>query len=222
MKKLLTLAALAGLLGTQQCLAFAVNVAQNGGYYYDSGGEFTITDPPPPLSVADIYANYDTKATVGLGFQTFCISRSIYVQNSGNSLDATVDPNGVANGTAWLYSAFATGQLAGYDYTTDGGRPTSAWALQNAIWELQGQAYDASNLGASNYVYMAKSEFGSLANAMADSGGQLGVDQLQMTYNGVTSQPMLAFVGVPDGGATLMLLGLGLSSLGAFSRRFRA
>ena len=56
-----------------------------------------------------------------------------------------------------------------------------------------------------------------------DQSGQFGVDALRLNDQaGEVTQPMLAFVGVPDGGATLMLLGLGLGSLGAFSRRFRA
>jgi hypothetical protein len=219
MKKLVVLAALVGFIGVQLCPAMPVNVARVAGYYSDGGGEFTITDPPDPVFDA-IYDNYAAVATFGGGFQTFCISRTIGVK--GNPLDATLDPSGVAVGTAWLYAQFARGTLDSYNYadTTDGGRALSAYQLQNAIWELQGQSFNPAL--AAFYVGMAVAEFETLENAMVFAPGE--VDALRMTSNATASQPMLALVGfgVPDGGATLMLLGLGLSSLGAFTRRFCA
>jgi len=215
-KKLIILAALAEFLVAQQCLAIVINVSRTGGYYSDGGGEFTVTDPPDPI-FDSIFNNYAGVATLGGGFQTFCISTSIHLKS--NPLDATLDPTGIAVGTAWLYGEFAMGTLAGYNYTdtSGGGRAHSADQLQNAIWELQGQSFDSSL--AAFYVGLAVSHFGSLADAMVTAPG--GVDALRMVSLGTDSQPMLAFVGVPDGGATLLLLGLGLTSLGAFKWRFR-
>jgi len=217
MKKLLILAALAGLLGAQQCLALTVAVTRNAGLWNDSGGEFTITDPPEP-SFDQIFNAYAPVATFNGGFQTFCISTAISVLS--NPQDATLDPAGVSLGAAYLYRQFATGQLADYDYsTTDGGRPASALALQNAIWELQGFTPHDPEAGA-DYVALVVGMFGD--GAYADSGGQYGVERLLLTSNGADSQPMLALEPVPDAGGTLMLLGVALSSLGAFSRRFRS
>jgi hypothetical protein len=217
MKKLLTLAALAGLLGAQQCLAFTVNVPRTVGYYLNNGGEFTVTDGSDPTFNA-IYMNYAPEARLGGGFQTFCINTSIGVEG-GIPLNATLDPSGVAVGTSWLYGAFARGTLGSYNYAdiTGGGRATSAWELQNAIWELQGQTFDST--AASFYVGMAVSHFGTLANAMILAPGE--VEALRMTtLAGIVSQPMLALGGatVPDVASTLILLGLGSTSLGAFRR----
>ena len=57
-----------------------------------------------------------------------------------------------------------------------------------------------------------------------DTGNQ-GVMVLDITgANGVDAQDMLAPVAtpaLPDGGATLLLLGIGLSGVGMVSRRFR-
>ena len=220
MKKLLIVASLAGLLVAQQCIAFTVNVYTTGGYFNDGGGEFTVTDPPSD-PFQQIYQNYAPVATVGGGFETFCISTAIDLQS--NPLDATLDPTGVSVGTAYLYTMFATGTLP-YNYngfnlpfSDPNSRAASAWQLQNAIWELQGiPPFDP--VAGTDYVAMAVSRFGSLENAQALAVG--AVATLRMTSGGTDSQPMLAFV--PDGGATLLLLGLALSSLGACSRRFRA
>ena len=218
MKKLLIVATLAGTLGVQNCFAFAVNATRTIGYYADGGGEFTVTDAPDPI-FESIYQNYAAVATLNGGFQTFCISTTTGVKNNGNSLDASLDPSGIAVGTAWLYTMFAKGTLPFYNYSDTspgGGRSVSAVELQNAIWELQGQHFDPEL--AALYIGIAIEQFGSLEAASATAVGS--VDGLRMTFNGDPSQPMLALV--PDGGVTLMLLGLGLSSLGAFSRRFRS
>ena len=225
MKKLLVLALLGGLLGSQQCLADSVNVTQNGGYFNDGGGEFTITDPPSDPFFDAVYANYAAVATLNGGFQTFCISTSIHVLNGGNSLNAILDPHGIAVGTAWLYAMFAMGTLPDYNYdgsdlpfSNPNSRGASAYQLQNAIWELQGQSFDPNQ--AAFYVGLAVAGFGSFEAASALAVGP--VDGLSMTFSGSDSQPMLAFVGAPDSGATLTLLGLGLGCLAAFSRRFRS
>jgi len=218
MKKLLTLTALAGFLAAQQCSALLVNESRTSGYYQFPGGEFTIQSVAPDPAFNTIYNLYAAVATLNGGFQTFCISETATVLS--NPKIATLDPNGVAVGTAWLYWQFGKGTLA-YNYTAGAGRVASAWSLQNAIWELQGfTPVDAA--AAASYVNLATTHFGSLANAELPNSGQFDVAALRMTYQGAVSQPMLALSPpLPDGGATLMLLGLALSGLGAFGRRFR-
>jgi hypothetical protein len=221
MKRLIVLSGLAVLLAAQHCLALTVNESRTPGYYAIPGGEFTITSVSPDPMFDAIYNHYAAVATLNGGFQTFCLSSTTEIQP--NPLNATLDSSGVAAGTAWLYAQFGAGTLANYDYGA--GRVGSAWALQNAIWTLQGNnVYDPS--AGAGYVAMAVAQFGSFGAAEAASNGQYGVDALRLTYmpatggQGLVSQPMLALV--PDGGSTLMLLGLALSGLGAIARRVRA
>jgi hypothetical protein len=224
MKRILTLTALTGLLAAQQCFALTVVSGRYAGYSTEPGGEFTITSLNPDPAFNAIYNNYASVATLNGGFETFCISTAIDLQ--GNPQSAILDPNGVSVGAAWLYSQFAHGVLAGYDYTPGAGRAASAMALQGAIWTLQQQTiggyWSGFDPSTDPYVLAAIAQFGSLANAEALGVSAYGVDALRLTYtdpNGaqITSQPMLALV--PDGGTTMMLLGMGLSAMGLIRRR---
>jgi hypothetical protein len=225
MKKILVLGGLVGLMVAQQCFAINVNVNRYAGYFNSAkdGGESTITAVVEPDSAFDaIYKNYANVATYNGGFETFCIAPNLHLL--GNPQSATLQTDGVSLGTAWLYSMFAHGTLNtyGYVYTVGSGREAAAWGLQNAIWVLQG--FGASDATAAQpYLAAAIGQFGTLAAAEALANGQYGVDALILTYGqagGQVSQPMLALV--PDGGSTLMLLGIALSGLSALSRRFRS
>jgi hypothetical protein len=61
--------------------------------------------------------------------------------------------------TAYLYTKFATGTLAGYNYTAGSGRAASAADLQNAIWYIEQEG------GVNN-------GFVTLANTAVASGGE--------------------------------------------------
>jgi hypothetical protein len=230
MKKLLTLAALAGMLAVQQASALTVNVNRTPGYATQPGGEFTVTSTAPDAAFNAILANFAPVAIVNGGFQTFCLSLS--TELLGNPQAGTLTPSGVAAGTADLFSAFGHGTLAGYVYAPPGaGRQAAAAQLQAAIWYLQGftqaqinASFGSSIFDASTSVYVAKAvtNLGSLANAEAANNGGFGVDALTLTHDGVVSQPLLALVSVPDGGSTVMLLGFALSGIGLISRRIRA
>jgi hypothetical protein len=234
MRKLCLLIALTGVLASYQCFALTVTVVRNAGYYgavanEAEGGEFTVTatDPSNPL-FQNIIAHYDSSTMVNGGFETFCLD--INVPLYPNPQGATVTPTGVSMGVAWLYNQFVKQSLAGYIWAPGGsaaaggtgtGRANSAFMLQNAIWELEGQSgYDVG--AAAYYVGLATAHFGSLAAAEAAANGAFQIDQLVLTYpagSGNLSQPMLAFV--PDGGATVMLLGLALGSFCFVSRKMR-
>lgn len=227
MKKLCTIAALVGVLTALSASAMTVNQSRVPGYFTLPGGEFTITSVTPDPAFDNLYKNYASAATLNGGFQTFCINTSINVKNS--PLDAMVGSGAVSLGAGFLYSQFAHGTLAGYDYTPGSGRAASAWALQNAIWALQKQnVFDqtAANTFLSSVQF--SSVFANLAAAQLGGGEVYGVRQLLMDKvtvgtagaNGTVitpSQPMLVLV--PDGGMTLMLLGFALSGLGLISRK---
>jgi hypothetical protein len=167
--------------------------------------------------------------------------------NYSTSLASVGSPDAFAlkEGTAWLYGEFATGNLGSYyNYANTGTGPSrlvDAGLLQAAIWALQGgQAYSDGNYAslasteASNpYYLLAESALGANleANVTAANYAQFGVEVLNL-YSGSTpssgpAQNQLVYLGgatqltplVPDGGATLTLLGAGLAGLAVFSRR---
>ncbi len=225
MNKLCLLLAASGSLVAFQCQALTVDVnVYRPNYSTSPGGEFTVTLDPSDAGdpmFAYIYHNYASVATLNGGFETFCVNESIPFNSPAN---ATLTPGAITAGTAFLYYEFAKGNLVGYDYTTLGatGRGLSAWELQNAIWKLQGQTvYDQS--AASVFLTSAQftSVFATLADAKVLNNGALGVDQLDLgQVNGSrVYQPMLALV--PDGGTTIMLMGIALGGFGLISRKLR-
>jgi len=223
MRKLCLLIALTGSLASYQCYALTVDINREAGYAEVPGGEFTVNLDPSDAGdpvFTSILSHYDASTIVNGGFETFCLSST--TELLGNPQNATLTSSGVAAGTAWLYSQFVDQKLAAYDYTVGAGRVASAWALQNAIWELQGNSV-LDPTAAAFYYNLAVTTLG-LANAIALTGGY-SVDAVNLTYaspNGgqIVSQPMLAVV--PDGGATVMLLGLALGSFCFVSRKMRA
>jgi hypothetical protein len=219
MKKLLTLAALSGLLASN-ALAFVVDVNRPTppGWFTIPGGEFTVTaHNPPDAAFNAIYNNYVPATQLNGGFQTFCLSLS--TPALGNPENATLVNSGVASGTAFLYNQFARGTLGGYNYV--GTRAASAAELQAAIWFLQGSPqWEINALGGAFTSFNAATDMFVLDAAGAT--GTYGVEQLQLsTLAGLQSQPMLALVNIPDGGSTIMLLGFALSGFGLLARRIR-
>jgi hypothetical protein len=181
------------------------------------------------------------------GYETFCIEFNEHIALSGtydasislgaiyggvaggidhdsNPLTPTTDI--ISLGTAYLYQRFANGSLAGagYIYADGAGRAAQATVLQNAIWYLEDEISYAAAGGAGNaYLNLAASVFGGLANAKANNnlfavaalnlGGvdpNQKQDQLILHDNGFH---------VPDGGMTVMLLGVGLTGLGLLRRK---
>jgi hypothetical protein len=76
------------------------------------------------------------------------------------------------------------------------------------------------------FLNMVVTQFGSLAAAEVDNNQQYGVGVLGLTTvtptgaPGAPAQPMLTLL--PDGGSVLMLMGMGLSGLAVFARKFRS
>jgi hypothetical protein len=206
-----------------------VNVTRIDGYYTFPGGEFNVASVASDPNFTKILGEYAPSAIVNGGFETFCDSTSTGIQN--NPLNGMIAPGDVTIGAAWLYWQFSQGTLSGYDYlnTTPGGsgnsgRAKSAYALQQALWVLDGQTGgDVVPSAGAYYLNLAYSMFGNTeTNA---NNGTYRVQELFLSYvnpNGgqTVSQPML--VTVPDGGLTMILLGVALSGLGLVFRKSRA
>ncbi len=239
MKKQIILGAVMAVAAAFQCAALEVDVTRINGYYTYPGGEFSIEgynlDSSDAALFNEILGHYsqnpatqtaDIPGSTVPSFQTFCNSGSTGLQ--GNPQSAVIVDTSVSLGAAWLYSQFAQGTLTGYDYNAAGAggiftsRGQAAYGLQNAIWALDGTGgfdVDPTALGYSYYLDMATNMFG--AAAFNPNNGAYGVAELYLTYDGangtVVAQPML--VCVPDGGSTVILLGMALTGIGFVTRR---
>ena len=236
---------------TSQALTYSVNFNQTNGtpdYAIGNGGEFTLSKRANN-SFFDISAYASTTSNVGAAspsFQTFCIE---YDENAGSPLSSTINPFGQALlggantnagdylsvGTAYLYSEFAQGTLASYTYSV--GNPNAngnqrgldARQLQLAFWYLEDEisnGQEGLNVGTNVYLSAVSTLFGSLANAKADNAiGGYGVWALNNKQGRTNAQDMLYYkpgLNVPDGGTTLMLLGIALGSAGLVRRFLKA
>jgi hypothetical protein len=162
-------------------------------------------------------------ATTDIGtFNSFCIEVDEYITVGGTYYYNTSNKSqlGGANtnagdpisrGTAWLYSQFAAGTLPGYAHTA-----AQQASLQNAIWMLEQEiAMDATN----PWIVAAQTAIG--GNLMDDANGAYGVYAMNLWSDPNFTQPNQSMLGVPDGGATLMLLGGALVGIGALRRKIR-
>jgi hypothetical protein len=194
------------------------------------GGEFTATSST--LSNSSYAATAKTGSITGLGgsFETFCMAYDqefSYGDVLGYTLaNATSDPGAgsiqaLTKGTAWLYSQFASGNIvlgSGADDT----------AFQDAIWWFQNSA-GAPSVGPQNpgnvYETLAVAQFGLAGVAQAAGASNYGVSIIVTQYDNSDgsfnrySQPQL-YYRVPDGGATVALLGLGFLGLVGFRKKF--
>ncbi len=169
-------------------------------------------------------------------------------EGGGGSVNGR-DP--ISKGTAWLYSQFAQGVLnvalgaestGNYFSSLAPARKKEAGYLQKAIWWLEEESSpEPYKLAANPYYQAALAQFGGDAGAKANASvGYLGVYVLNnfrtdaalqqfldtgFANRSLRGQDFLYYheqVTVPDGGATLILLGAALVGLGALKRRLNA
>ena len=203
------------------------------GYSTYPGGEFTLSFDATPLDTT--YYDPSTKNQFDSpSFQTFCIEHLEYTTQQGlyqvntKAVMGGNPPNGdvISAGTAWLYSQFASKNLGDYDYTPGSGREVDAGILQNAIWYLEGEislAVPANNKFLADLV--SEGGFSSIASAKAtdNADGGYGVWVVNITTKAsALGQDQLYYnkgLDIPDGGLTVMLLGLGLTGLSLIRRK---
>ena len=208
-----------------------------GRWQTGNGGEFTFTPVNPSGWVNNsAYGTGAKNIDVAGSFQSFCIEGGEFIAPfpqdpppynaalNHNAVWGGVGPAGdpISVGTGWLYSQFARGVWSSglsYDYTNTGvGRNVSADALQKAIWWLEGEeslSYDSGNI----YEAAVVAFFGSEAEAKADGGWLYGVWALNLTNPTTGARAQDGLIYVPDGGTTLMLLGMATSGLAVVARR---
>jgi hypothetical protein len=233
------------ILAAPGLMAGTIQTGNFGPYQTGAGGEFTVNSQGFSFSlnltgyVADVtkfLSNGKDPNIYGLTFQTFCLERHEQIARN-HSYDGTVNDAAVFGGvggadplsvgTAWLYKNFAETTLAGYDYTNPGrsdGVGSSADLLQQAIWCLE----DEVSCNAANTFYLAAvAQFGSEAGAKADNNGQFSVKVINLWEGSphdtehARQDILVNIIPVPDGGLTLLLLGMGLTSVGVLSRKFK-
>ena len=210
-----------------------------GNYSYGDGGEFNAVPSTDLLALNPTLAGYQAGITSsltpyagGANFQTFCLETSEYFTpgNTYNvSVSQTIQYNGgqflppgepLTLGTAWLYSQFAAGTLAGYDYTQGSGRIASAGDLQQTIWYLQGEVGSLMNGSADGSADYAAALAALGGNIGTDSDGAFGVVAMNLTSSDGNDQDQLMITAQPAPEPGTMALGLlGLLSLGGYKAR---
>ncbi len=224
--KTLILALTTASIGLTQALANPQ--VQMGTYSPASGGYYRAN---PNAELEWVLGNYVAgKSTDGTYFGTFCIEKNEYFSNggtydvalnnraiSGGVSSPTAGYDIISQGTAYLYTQFATGALTASYY----GSSTNAANLQDLIWWLEGEQ---ATFGAGTYNSLLLAQFG--ANWQIDAktdytGTAVKVMNLTSNQGRTNNQDQLVYVGVPDGGVTAMLLGLGLMGIAFANRKTR-
>jgi len=156
----------------------------------------------------------------GTYFETFCLEKNEFF-NYGQAYNVTIDTFADAGGisgqvgsvdplderTAYLYYAFITGTLAGYDYSNAFNlRQSQGLALQNAIWFLEGETNTLDTLDAINF-------FNFSAGGIGQGIGNVRVANL---YDDAGAKVQSQIIAIPTPGA---LAGLAMAGIFAGRRR---
>jgi hypothetical protein len=171
---------------------------------------------------------FNVQTSADGNFLTFCLEYAEHISlgttyyygvsqsakyNGAAPITGTMDP--ISQATAWLFLQFATGNLAGYNQSSQ-----HQDDLQRAFWYLEGETGGVYN----SYVNLSISHFANLSEAMSDNNGTFNVGVMNVWSNANMTGPaqdqlILLPSRVPDGGATVGLLGLSLVVTACFARR---
>lgn len=191
----------------------------------------------------------------GVSFQTFCLERGVplvprpgtsdsifgfaaynidyslnddgWAMHGGGGASGDPEHDAISLGTAYLYSQFVAGALAGYDYDPEANRVESAKQLQWAIWYLEDEmSYEEATVGGNTFLDLLGGIGGGggteLQNIESwktqDNNGFYNVAVLNL---GLDRQDLLVAypVSVPDGGMTLILMGIAMGGMWVVARR---
>ena len=210
------------LAGLSTARAGSVTLYQNS-YSYSDGGEFTaVTSPNSFLS--DYAPTAILKEGSSEGFETFCVQSGVYFYPGTTYSYVLTNTESTGQkltlGAAFLYDEFATGKLAGYDYTDTSIRQTDAGELQLALWTFQGQTPPGGfpSLSTDPFYELALTKFGGLSAALAPNNGTYDVDIIQLyDANGAPAQAQLVLAS-PEPPTILLLVFAGILMV-LFNRR---
>ena len=218
MKKLCILVSLAGALYAPTVQAGLVQLYNDtSNFSWMNAGEFRAVTTDHSLDgVLQFYGDNAKNVLNGGGFQTFCIEHNEYF-TPGRGYTWSISPNAmyggqpsggdpISQGTAFLYSQFASGTWSLYNYTLGPGRVNSAHELQRAIWALENE--DGGAL--SDAIKLAlREEFGAAsteADWRIDNNGKYNVRALNLGTPGCV-QDQLVMVPEPSTYIAAALLG---------------
>jgi len=229
MKKALILSLLVAASTSITALADTISIPSGyGPYQVGQGGEITATLSSGVSGfVPGVTSGFEKSGT----FQTFCVElRESLVDGTYTAIPADMTQMAgftLNKGVAYLFEKFASGTLPNYSYDPNDAvaRMASASALQQEIWHLMG------NQAAANSIFDPIVDAAALAGNWnkldANTPEFSDVRLLNIWVVGMVGQPegarqdLLFIPGVPDGGLTLALLGMGLTGVGFVSRRAR-
>ena len=218
-------------------------LSQTGNEAAGRGGEFTLQKDGTAVwlsnaAYADVAKNQGGKTD---SFQTFCIETGEFIASPTHiwvSTESTVEGTPGSHSwvggvpgtgddldqkTAWLYTQFATGNLAtlGYNYTPGAGRIESAGALQRLIWSIEGEGGDVFTTSYMNITLNnAQRTLINTWNTAYSGSGWSGIGNvrvLQTDRSGGMGQDQLYLVPAP---AAIGLGMLGLGLVGWYMRRY--
>lgn len=148
----------------------------------------------------------DVLPVVGTNFITFCLEYNEYINFGSTYKVASVgtaainggvgggNPDPISNATAYLYTQFRAGSLAGYlgDVASANSLQNAIWFLENEIGSVSGQALTWANLGLANGTGLGNVRVMNLTTLS----GEVAQDQLMMVPEPETYAMLLAGLGL--------------------------